>query len=178
MLNNIDAVNSVITAPKPITNKTVARIAAVQFYYAISVSADQNNDKFSDWLFSFHKQRENYITEDEEFGNDYPQHINKVFFELLKNNISTYKTELEHIIKKYLTSSKQWDHNNIVLISVIACGLCELTYIQATPIKVVVNEFTNIASNMLNDKEISFVNFVLDDYAKNIDNSRSIVNAL
>ena len=178
MLNNIDADNSVISTQKLMTNKTVARIAAVQFYYAISLSADQDNDKFSDWLFSFHKKREDYITEDEEFGNDYPQHINKAFFELLKNNLSTYKAELEDIIKKYLTSNKQWDHNNIVLISVLACGLCELNYIPSTPLKVVVNEFTNIAANMLNDKEIAFVNFVLDDYAKNIDNSRSLVNAL
>ncbi|MCF8462537.1 MAG: hypothetical protein K9G11_01330 [Rickettsiaceae bacterium] len=178
MFNNINAYQSTEDVVKPITSKTIARIAAVQFYYATTISSDQSNDKFLDWLFSFHKKRHDYIMEDEELANDYPEQINKGFFQLLTNNITQYKTQIEDIIKKYLTSNKQWDHNNVVLISVIACGLCELNYIEGTPIKVVVNEFTNIAANMLSDQEIAFVNYVLDDYAKIIKNSRSLVNAL
>jgi transcription termination factor NusB len=52
-----------------------------------------------------------------------------------------------------------------LLLALLRVSISELLYIDETPNKVVINEFTMIASDMLMDREVGFVNSILDKIA-------------
>ena len=76
-----------------------------------------------------------------------------------------YLEEIDKIIEIYLTNHSTLKNLPKLLFATLRIAMCELKYFPETPRKVVINEYTDIASNMLDNSEIGFVNSVLDKYA-------------
>jgi N utilization substance protein B len=74
--------------------------------------------------------------------------------------------EIDKEISRFLT--KSWTITNLpmLLLSVLRVGICELAYFPETPKKVIINEYTDIANDMLDENEIGFVNSILHNYAQ------------
>ena len=72
---------------------------------------------------------------------------------------------MEKIIEKYLAS--EWSLENLprLLFATLRVAVCELKYFPETPSKVIINEYTDISSDMIDSGEVGFVNSVLDKYA-------------
>ncbi|CAN0605693.1 unnamed protein product, partial [Ectocarpus sp. 12 AP-2014] len=72
---------------------------------------------------------------------------------------------IDQIIEKHLTN--EWNIQNLpkLLFATLRVAVCELKYFPETPSKVIINEYTDIASDMLDSGEIGFVNSLLDKYA-------------
>ncbi len=72
---------------------------------------------------------------------------------------------IDNVIKQYL--NKEWSINNIptLLHALLRVAICEIKYFPETPKKVILNEYTDIASDMLDESEIGFVNSFLHNYA-------------
>jgi N utilization substance protein B len=73
--------------------------------------------------------------------------------------------EIDQIIENHL--SNEWTINNLpkLLFATLRVSICEMKYFPETPRNVIINEYTDIASDMLDEGQVGFVNSVLDKYA-------------
>lgn len=149
-----------------ISNKTIARIAAIQALYQYDLK-EQNDDIDS----LIQKMLNFYQTEifyhDDEFipKNSIKIKPSKAYFTSLARFTAENLNEIDLVISKYLTLEWKLNTIPILLLALLRVSVCEFKYFPETPRKVIINEFTDIASEMLTDKEINFVNSVLDKIA-------------
>lgn len=149
-----------------INTKSISRIAAVQTIYQF-----ENDKNTSDIETLLLRIREFY--KDKDLKNDYEiDKTSKLKLRPSYNYLNelvkfTYENleEIDQIIEKHLTN--EWNIKNLpkLLFATLRVALCELKYFPETPSKVIINEYTDIASDMLDSGEIGFVNSLLDKYA-------------
>lgn len=145
-----------------INKKSIARIAAVQ---AIYQNILQNNDDMDDIIqnvLSFY-QNNNSTT-------DLPENLKISLsishFKMLVKSVFENINKLDEIIDNHLTNYKDPAHMPILLRALLRVSICELLFCPTTLAKVVINEYTDIANDMLNEHEIGFVNSILDKIAQ------------
>ena len=153
-------------AKTQINTKSIARIAAVQTIYQY-----ENDSNTSDIETLLLRIREFY--KDKDLKSDYElDKTSKLKLRPSYNYLNelvkfTYENleEIDQIIEKHLTN--EWDIKNRpkLLFATLRVALCELKYFPETPSKVIINEYTDIASDMLDSGEVGFVNSLLDKYA-------------
>ena len=150
-----------------LNSKSIARIAAIQTLY-------QFEQKNQDHTFDEHLQKIISMYESGDLTSDFGIDIDSKI--KIKPSVSflilLVKTTAEHIdeILKLITThlSEEWEIDKLppLLLALLSVSICELKYFPETPRKVVVNEFTDIASDMLSDNEVGFVNSILDTISK------------
>ncbi|MFV9838942.1 MAG: transcription antitermination protein NusB [Aaplasma endosymbiont of Hyalomma asiaticum] len=82
--------------------------------------------------------------------------LGKILEYLLEN-----KQEIEDLITRHISEKWAIDRINLVSLSVIKAGICELLC-SKTDENIVINEYAGIASVVLEDGEINFVNAILN----------------
>ena len=89
----------------------------------------------------------------------------KWLFTLLKEVLRNNKFIDNYLSKKI---DKNWSltRMDIALINILRCGYTEFSIFKDIPVKVIISEYTNIASSFFNNKEVNFVNGVLDALGK------------
>jgi N utilization substance protein B len=166
------------TANKIMINQnTIARLAAVQLLYSLEVSKNKNSNQALNDIIEYYSLEEN-LHKDLEIDEEIKIKLNKAF--LIKLAVATINN-LKNInceIGKYLKLPYTIENINIMLLSLLRIAIAELIYITDTPFKVVINEFTNIASSFLASNDVAFINAILDNYAKDINEKRVLINAL
>lgn len=146
-----------------ISTKTIARIAAVQVMYQY---------KFGDPSLDVTLLMQQIIQfyQDERTSNSNKSIKIKFsisYFEMLVKSVVLNLSHIDEIIKKYLANEGTIDTLPILLLALLRVAICELLYFPSAPKKVVINEFTDITSDMVNENEVAFVNSILDRIAKN-----------
>lgn len=143
-----------------INKKSIARIAAVQSIYQYMLRNNDNIDDIIENILSFYRN-DNSVT-------DSPIKISLTIshFKLLVKLVFENIDKIDEIISDHLISDKDQNHIPILLQALLRTGICELLFFPDIPAKVVINEYTDIANDMLNDNEIGFVNSILDKIAK------------
>lgn len=147
----------------PLNTKSIARIAAIQTLYQLDNSS--NVESVLTRMIDFYQ--------DKEIKNDYELRIDskikprpsyKYLKELVKSTHNNIE-KIDVIINQHLT--KEWELNTLpkLLLAILRVAICEIKYFPQTPRKVILNEYTDIASDMLDEGEIGFVNSVLDNYS-------------
>jgi N utilization substance protein B len=149
-----------------LNTKSIARIAAIQALYQFE---NENNDTDIKTILlniiDFYK--------DNDIKNDYELEKNSklklrpsynYLSELVKITHEHLK-EIDTIIQQHLT--KEWTLDSLpkLLSATLRVAICEIKYFPETPSKVILNEYTDIAGDMLDEGEVGFVNSVLDNYA-------------
>lgn len=149
-----------------LNTKSIARIAAIQALYQFD--SDTNKTDIETVLLriiDFYK--------DHDIQNDHGLDKNSKLklrpsYTYLKELVKfTYENleELNTLIQKHLT--KEWTLESLpkLLLATLRVAMCEIKYFPETPYKVILNEYTDIAGDMLDENEVGFVNSVLDNYA-------------
>lgn len=149
-----------------INTKSISRIAAVQTIYQF-----ENDKNTSDIDTLLLRIRDFY--KDKDLKSDYElDKLSKLKLRPSYNYLNelvkfTYENleEIDKIIEIHLTN--EWNIQNLpkLLFATLRVAVCELKYFPETPSKVIINEYTDIASDMLDSGEVGFVNSVLDKYA-------------
>lgn len=148
-----------------INKKKVARIAAIQLMYQHEQYADDKNvDILIDKMIEFYNGSQ--IANDLELANTLPIKLHIKHFTALVFNTINHLLEIDDLIAKHLDKTSI-DQVTILLLAILRVAICEMQYIKETPNIVVINEFTNIANDMIADNEIGFVNSILDNISKN-----------
>lgn len=148
-----------------INTKTIARIAAIQALYQYQINNNsQNTDELIYNISNYYKDE--YSKEELEISNSSKIKLNSsLFSNLVKLTIENIDA-IDKVILDSLDDSWKWENLHITLIALLRAAICELRYFPETPYKVVINEFTDIASDMLKESEVPFVNSVLDKASK------------
>ncbi len=152
-----------------INTKTIARIAAVQaLYQYISNHQEQKAEELISAIAHYYKDNE--INNDLGIASKSKTKIklNVSYF----TNIVTFAIKdqeaIDQIITDHLSDGWKWEHLHTTLVALLRASICELIYFPEVPFKVIINEFTDIASDMLKESEVAFVNSMLDKVSKEL----------
>ncbi|MCC8369258.1 MAG: transcription antitermination factor NusB [Rickettsia endosymbiont of Oxypoda opaca] len=150
-----------------INKKTIARIAAVQAIYQYTLqSSEQNIDSIVEKMLAFYQDEKTSETSETNSHKHLKITLNISHFRTLVKLVIENFEQIEQIISTHLTNTKDITHMPILLLALLRVSICELLFFADIPAKVVINEFTDIANDMLNEHEIGFVNSMLDTIAK------------
>ena len=149
-----------------LNSKSIARIAAIQTLYQFET--DKHNTNIETLLLQiidFYRDKD--IKSDYELDSKSVLKL-KPSFNYLKELVKythDHLEEIDQIIENHL--SNEWTINNLpkLLFATLRVSICEMKYFPETPRNVIINEYTDIASDMLDEGQVGFVNSVLDKYA-------------
>ncbi|WP_375326722.1 transcription antitermination factor NusB [Candidatus Tisiphia endosymbiont of Nemotelus uliginosus] len=151
-----------MTCQNKISSKTIARIAAVQlmYQYQLEVPAPNINLLMQQMIQFYQDERARNNS-----NNSIKVKFSISYFEALVKCVVLKLAQIDNIIIKYLAS--EWAITNlpILLVALLRVAVCELLYFPHVPRKVIINEFTDIGSDMVNDHEVAFINSILDNIA-------------
>ena len=175
-----------------INSKTLSRIAAMQAVYQIESNLDKEDidniktsiieyydskmakeDLYEDISKNNIKQNSHPHTEEtfdkkniNKTHNEYKDSLiiklNKNFFSKVFDKVVVNLDKIDQNIQLNISRANTFSSLSRSTIAVLRCGCAELMFLTEVPPNVVVNEYTNIASDMLKDNEIGFVNSILD----------------
>ena len=94
--------------------------------------------------------------------------MDEKFFKILVTGVLDENKEIKSLIEESL--SETWTINRLstLLRSVLMVAIYELKYLQKIPTTVVINEYVNIAEMFFDQKEVGFVNGILDQVASKV----------
>ncbi len=157
--------------------KIISRLAVVQFIYqkffivlegykCNTTSSSMNLEEAQKFLNSFYQDPQtiwsNYL---KQFS--FKSVINVKYFTSLILLITNNLPYIDGII--YSKCKNKLDKIDLLVGAILRTAICELKYINKVPFKVIINEYTNLANDLLDHYHVGFVNFILDAYAKERD---------
>ncbi|MDP4708471.1 MAG: transcription antitermination factor NusB [Rickettsiaceae bacterium] len=153
-------------AKAQLNTKSIARIAAIQALYQFE-NENNNSDIETILLRIIDFYKDNDIKNDYELEKNSKLKLRPSYNYLseLVNITHEHLAEIDAIIQQHLT--KEWTLDSLpkLLSATLRVAICEIKYFPETPSKVILNEYTDIAGDMLDEGEVGFVNSVLDNYA-------------
>ena len=72
--------------------------------------------------------------------------------------------DLDELISGYLSSEGELKKLDFVVLAILRSGIGELKYFPEIPIKVILNEYADIAAEMAKEQDVGFINSILDKY--------------
>jgi N utilization substance protein B len=152
---------------KKLNKKTVARIAAIQALYDFEINNNNTSvEKLLNYVYS------NYNSEDLNQIFEFDQNIKVTLHSDYLKELVTYTVDnlsyIDKMIDRHLSQGWSKDNLHIALLSLLRVGVGEIVYFEEVSHKIIINEFTNLASEMVKESEIPFVNSILDKIALEI----------
>jgi N utilization substance protein B len=156
-----------------INSKTIARIAVVQALYQYqSNELTQSVDELIHSISGYYKDTD-MPSDLELVGGELDPKIKlniNYFAEILRYALDNLATT-DALIESHLAMGWAMDGLHASLLALLRASITELRYFPEVPYKVVINEFTDIASEMLQENEVAFVNSLLDNLHKELRNN-------
>lgn len=148
-----------------VSNKTAARLAAVQALYQFeSNGRAESADALSESIVK------SYTDKDFKDIFDIPEDVQ---IELHKNHFKTLVEftiqnldKLDTVITENLSGNWKYSNLHMSLAALLRVAIAEILFCPDIPPKVIVSEFTDIGSGLAKESEIGFINSLLDKVAK------------
>ena len=145
------------------SNKSLSRLAAVQTLFQFDFNKKmklEELDTINDMDISkIYQTIENINSNTQEFKN---LKIDKNWFLILVNAVFSNKDIIDASLSSFLESNWSIERMDPTITNILRCAYIEFKNYSNVPSKVVINEYTNIASSFFNEPEVNFVNGVLD----------------
>jgi len=136
-------------------SKSEARLAAVEALYLRHMNEDKKNARLAvdDVLYYYHTHP------------PLPKPHKHFLFDLVEG-VLTHQDNLDAVISKHLVENWRFERLGIVIQSILRAATFELAHGKETPLKVIVNEYVNVAHCFCDEQETSFINGILDSIGK------------
>jgi N utilization substance protein B len=146
--------------------RSLTRLVAIQILYQYNFFNAQNSSDKKSIADVTNEIIDNYILDQEETPSSYRQKIDIDFLTNLTAAIIPFLEEIDQDITQLL--QKNWTIAKLpdVALEIIRIAVFELRFMTDVPVKVVINEYVDIASSFYDDKKVTFVNSILDNLAK------------
>lgn len=141
----------------PISARTAARVAAVQALYQMDLAATDLNDVIEEFL-------------NVRFNDDAPDETikgaDRIFFADILRAVLRRQREIDPQVDAQLAEGWRLVRVDAILRAVLRAGVAELLERDDVPVRVVINEYVNVAHFFFSDDEPRVVNGVLDKIAR------------
>ena len=99
-------------------------------------------------------------------NNEFEISYNKIFFLKLSDNfIKFYKTEdISKNLNNYIDFDREFEKWDLINQAIIISILSELSFTVKDKIKIVLNDYLNVAKNFVPINEVKMINAVVDKY--------------
>jgi transcription antitermination factor NusB len=87
---------------------------------------------------------------------------NEKYFHKLIESISLHYPESQITIEKFLVKFHNLESLNKMVRAILTTAFCEITEFNKIPVKVIINEYTNISASFLDASLTGFVNAMLE----------------
>ena len=143
--------------------KSKTRLAIIQYIFLVLSRKKEDSKKIKEEFDNyFYGKTFSNISDNNEFEIDY----NKKFFSKLSDNfIKFYKTEdISKNLNNYIDFDRKFDKWDLIHQAIIISILSELSFTVKEKIKIVLNDYLNVAKNFVPINEIKMINAVVDKY--------------
>ena len=145
------------------SNKSLSRLAAVQTLFQFDFNKKMKLEELNSIndmdISEIYQTIENINSNTQEFKN---LKIDKNWFLILVNAVFSNKDIIDASLSSFLESNWSIERMDPTITNILRCAYIEFKNYSNVPSKVVINEYTNIASSFFNEPEVNFVNGVLD----------------
>ena len=145
------------------SNKSLSRLAAVQTLFQFDFNKKMKLEELKSIndmdISEIYQTIENINSNTQEFKN---LKIDKNWFLILVNAVFSNKDIIDASLSNFLESNWSIERMDPTITNILRCAYIEFKNYSNVPYKVVINEYTNIASSFFNKSEVNFVNGVLD----------------
>ncbi|MES2214705.1 MAG: transcription antitermination factor NusB [Pseudomonadota bacterium] len=148
-----------------ISTKTIARIATVQALYQYQINGDEQSvNELIQGIVTYYADTDLEVHDDLdlEASGSLKIKLNINYFTTLINYALDHLKVIDTMIEANMGAGWTVEHLHTTLMAVLRAAICELKFFPEVPYKVIINEFTDIASDMLKANEVAFVNSILD----------------
>ncbi|MBR1648121.1 MAG: transcription antitermination factor NusB [Alphaproteobacteria bacterium] len=148
--------------------KSSARLAAVQATYTISFSGEAVEEVIREFA---NGEIGRYVVDETELGKEemvMVEPMDKAYFENLVRGVHKTKEDLEKSLNSFLSSGRSLDHCDGTLQALLLCAMYEIANNYDVDVKVIIQEYVDMAYAFYNKNEPKMVNALLDQIAKQI----------
>lgn len=140
-------------------SRSVARLNAVQAMYQISLTGDPASAVVIEFL-------EHRLGQDTD--GILMKNADSTLFSTLVHGTAKDRSQIDEMVAGYLDKSWSLDRIQPLLLAILQTATYELMYGKDTPTAVILNEYLDVTRAFYDDKEVGFVNGVLDKLAHHI----------
>jgi len=143
--------------------KTKTRLAIIQYIFLfLSRKNDELKNIKEDFDNYFYGKTFSNISDNKEFMIDYNK---KIFTKLSDNFIKFYNTEDISInLNNYIDFDRKFQKWDLINQAIIISILSELSFTVKEKIKIVLNDYLNVAKNFIPLNEVKMINAVVEKY--------------
>lgn len=152
----------------PLPARTAARLAAVQALYQMDLAGTDLNDVIDEFITQRMSSDENAAKDDDadQAANVDLSGADRQFFADILRAVVRRQREIDPLIDDQLATGWRLVRVDSILRAVLRAGVCELVDRADVPVRVVINEYINVARYFFHEDEPRVVNGILDKIAR------------
>lgn len=141
--------------------RSLSRLMAIQIFYQHNFFGNKKNlDEIKNDVI------ENYLIDSDENLSSYREKIDAEFLENLLSGITLDGIKIDTEISEFLKDGWTLAKLDDVTLQILRLGAFELKSMLDAPLKVIINEYVDIAASFFDSKKITFINATLENLAK------------
>ena len=143
---------------------SAARLAAVQGLYEVEITGARLDTVFLD--FNEKRWRTRNIYYNIKSKNIELAEPDKNKFSQILNGVRKNLSQIDNVLSSALENEREIEHLDALLRGVLRAGIFELFFLKSVPVRVIINEYVDLARAFYLENEPSLVNGILDSVAK------------
>ena len=143
--------------------KSKTRLAIIQYIFLVLSRKKEDSKKIKEEFDNyFYGKTFSNISDKNEFEIRY----NKIFFSKLSDNFIKYykKKNISKNLNNYINFDRKFEKWDLINQAIIISILSELSFTVKEKIKIVLNDYLNLAKNFVTINEVKMINAVVDKY--------------
>ena len=148
--------------------KSNARLAFVQATYMAEFAQNPIEEVLQDFL---NDRVGRFVIEENQFEEEQMLEVgemDKEYFVSLVNGLCEHKADILNSMNVFLKEGRNFEHFDATMRSLLMCAAYELVYTTDVDVKVIIQEYVDLAYAFFSKNEPKVINAILDQIAKEV----------